>query len=151
MGALHAFPTAYFDFFLFAAVCARRYCCAHSKKNSTFRNPLMTRDRASSFRLKRGLFVYHDEIYSDFFLFRAQKRGILKKYASYPKKQSPKQKVYDPLLWDCSVPRLCGDNLPIFKSKRLHQIGVTPANAGKNCKTLCVSSIPFSRVTHIFK
>ena len=48
-------------------------------------------------------------------------------------------------------PRLCGDNLPIFKSKRLHQIGVTPANAGKNCKTLCVSSIPFSRVTHIFK
>ena len=50
---------------------------------------------------------------------------------------------------DCSVPRLCGDNLPIFKSKRLHQIGVTPANAGKNCKTLCVSSIPFSRVTNI--
>ena len=41
LGALHAFPTAYFDFFLFAAVCARRYCCAHSKKNSTFRNPLI--------------------------------------------------------------------------------------------------------------
>lgn len=114
--------------------------------------PLLTRDRASSFRLKRGLFVYHDEIYSDFFLFRAQKRGILKKVRFLPQEAIPKAKG----LWSFALgivlsPRLCGDNLPIFKSKRLHQIGVTPANAGKNCKTLCVSSIPFSRVTHIFK
>ena len=112
----------------------------------------MTRDRASSFRLKRGLVVSHDEIYSDFFLFRAQKRGILKKVRFLPQEAIPKAKG----LWSFALgivlsPRLCGDNLPIFKSKRLHQIGVTPANAGKNCKTLCVSSIPFSRVTHIFK
>lgn len=40
-GVLHSFPTAYFDFFLFAAVCARRYCCAHSKKSGTFRNKYM--------------------------------------------------------------------------------------------------------------
>ena len=94
----------------------------------------------------------HDEIYSDFFLFRAQKRGILKKVRFLPQEAIPKAKG----LWSFALgivlsPRLCGDNLPIFKSKRLHQIGVTPANAGKNCKTLCVSSIPFSRVTHIFK
>ena len=30
------------------------------------------------FRLKRGLFVDHDEMYSGFFLFRAQKRGMLR-------------------------------------------------------------------------
>ena len=40
--------------------------------------PLLTSDRASSFRLKRGRFVDHDEMYSGFFLFRAQKRGMLR-------------------------------------------------------------------------
>ena len=92
----------------------------------------MTRDRASSFRLKRGLFVYHDEIYSDFFLFRAQKRGILKKVRFLPQEAIPKAKG----LWSFALgivlsPRLCGDNLPIFKSKRLHQIGVTPQMRGR--------------------
>ncbi len=43
-----------------------------------FTYPLLISDRASSFRLKHGRFVNHDEIYSDFFLFRAQKRGMLR-------------------------------------------------------------------------
>ena len=37
-------------------------------------------------------FVYHDEIYSDFFLFRAQKRGMLKKVRFLPQEAIPKAK-----------------------------------------------------------